>query len=367
VRVLHYVEHWLEMSSGFVHAHVTHSRHRGVVVSHNATENRQAFPFRPVVRLDRLAAVVPPRRWDAARDAALRAVAASYRVGVVHAHFGYAARDVVPLVTRTRLPFVLSLHGSDATSLPRRQVGHYDPIVDCVDAVVVPSQFLADVAVGLGFAREAVHVIPAGIDTSFFTPQPLPADPVVAFVGRLVDKKGVDILMKSWPLVRGEMPDARLQILGAGPLEGLVLADESVRRHVPDPARRAAQVRDLIRSARVVVSPSRTAANGDAESLLLVNLEAQASGRPVVTTHHGGIPEFVEPDESALLVDEGDVEGLAAVLVRVLRDRALAERLAARGPEVAARFDVRDCSARVDALYDAVSARAAGSARRRRV
>jgi glycosyltransferase involved in cell wall biosynthesis len=357
VRVLHYVEHWLEMSSGFVHAHVTRSSYRGVVVSHNATENRQAFPFRPVVRLDRLAAVVPSRRWDATRDAALRAVAASFRVGVVHAHFGYAARDVVPLVTGTRLPFVLSLHGSDATSLPRRQVGHFDPIVECADAVVVPSRFLADVAVELGFARETIHVIPAGVDTSVFTPQPLPADPVVAFVGRLVDKKGIDVLMQAWPLVRAEVPDARLHVLGAGPLEGLVAADQSVQRHVPEPTRRAEQVRALIGSARAVVSPSRTAANGDAESLLLVNLEAQASGRPVVTTHHGGIPEFVEPDDSALLVDEGDVSGLAGALVRVLRDGALAERLGARGPAVAARFDVRDCSARVDEVYDALRAR----------
>ena len=354
MRVLHYVEHWLEMSSGFVHAHVSHSRHRGVVVSHNATENRDTFPHRPVIRLDRLASVVPRRRWDGARDAALSAIAASYRVGVVHAHFGYAARDVLPLIDRTRLPFVLSLHGSDATSLPRRQPGHYDPIRERADAVVVPSQFLSDVAEELGFATERIHVIPAGIDTSFFTPQPLPTDPVVAFVGRFVDKKGIDVLMKAWPLVHGEVPDAQLHVLGAGPLEALVPHGTTIRRHRPDPARRAAQVRELIRSARVVVSPSRTATNGDAESLLLVNLEAQASGRPVVTTRHGGIPEFVEPDGSALVVEEGDADALAAALVRVLRDPTLADRLAARGPAVAGRFDVRDCTARIDDLYDAL-------------
>ena len=357
MRVLHYVEHWLEMSSGFVHAHVTHSRHRGVVVSHNATENRETFPHRPVIRLDRLATVVPRRRWDGARDAALRAIAASYRVGVVHAHFGYAARDVLTLIDRTGLPFVLSLHGSDATSLPRRQPGHYDPIRESASAVVVPSRFLGDVAVDLGFAAERIHVIPAGIDTSFFTPQPLPSDPVVAFVGRFVEKKGVDVLMRAWPLVHDEIPDAELHVLGAGPLETLLPDGTAIRRHVPDPTRRAAQVRELIRSARVVVSPSRTAASGDAESLLLVNLEAQASGRPVVTTRHGGIPEFVEPDGSALLVEEDDADNLAAALIRVLTDHALAERLAARGPVVAARFDVRDCSARVDEVYDAVRAR----------
>lgn len=366
MRVLHYVEHWLELSSGFVHAHVSHSRHRGVVVSHNATENRDAFPHRPVVRLDRLAAVVPQHRWPTARTAALRAVAAAYRVDVVHVHFGYAVRDVLPFVERTRLPLVLSLHGSDATSLPSRQPGHYDPVVDAVDAVVVPSRFLADVAVGLGFAAERIHVIPAGVDTSFFTPRPLPTEPVVAFVGRFVDKKGLDVLMQAWPLVRAAVPAAQLHVLGAGPLDSLLPADDpSVHRVIPDGRRRTAQVRDLLWSARAVVSPSRTAISGDAESLLLVNLEAQACGRPVVTTRHGGIPEFVEPDGSALLVDENDAEALADDLIRVLRDHELAHRLADRGPAVATRFDVGACSARIDELYDALSARRAdGSARR---
>lgn len=366
MRVLHYVEHWLELSSGFVHAHVAHSRHRAVVVSHNATENRDAFPHRPVLRLDRLAAVVPPHRWPAFRTSSLRAIASAFRVDVVHVHFGYAVRDVLPFVERTRLPLVLSLHGSDATSLPSRQPGHYDPVVDRVDAVVVPSRFLADVAVDLGFNRDRIHVIPAGVDTSFFSPRPLPEEPVVAFVGRFVDKKGLDVLMQAWPLVREAVPDAQLHVLGAGPLESaLPVDDPSVHRLMPDPERRTAQVRDLLWSARAVVSPSRTATSGDAESLLLVNLEAQACGRPVVTTRHGGIPEFVEPDGSALLVDENDAEGLADVLIRVLRDDELARRLAERGPSVAAQFDVRACSARVDELYDELSGHGAGGSARR--
>ena len=102
------------------------------------------------------------------------------------------------------------------------------------------------------------------------------------------------------------------------------------------------------------MAPSRTTADGDAESLLLVNLEAQATGRPVVTTDHGGIPEFVRAGETALVVPEADAGALADAIVTLLRDDALAERLAAAGPEWAARFDVSGCVARVDEVYDAV-------------
>jgi glycosyltransferase involved in cell wall biosynthesis len=356
--VLHYVEHWLDLSAGFVHGHVSRSAHRGVVVSHNRVENRGTFPHRPLVSLHPLASRVPPRRWPRDRTRVLGLLASAYRVRIVHVHFGYVVGDVLDLVRRRDLPLVLSLHGSDATALPAAQPGHYAEAIDLVSAVVVPSRFLADVARDLGFPTDRLHVIPAGIDTSFFTPAPLPDTPTVTIVGRLVEKKGLDVLLRAWPAVVAAVPGARLTVVGAGPLASALPGDDaSVRLVAPQADRRAEQVREAIRSARVVVTPSRTAASGDAESLLLVNLEAQASGRPVVTTRHGGIPEFVVADESALLVPENDADALASALVRVLTTDALAERLAAAGPTVAAGFDIADCARRVDAVYDALAGR----------
>ena len=351
--VLHYVEHWLELSAGFVHAHVTRSRHHKVVVSHNATEHLDAFPVSPLRRLDRLHRLVPERHWPRVRTTALTTVAAAYRAQVVHVHFGYVAGDVVPFVRARKMPLVLSLHGHDVTALVRTQPHHYDEIADVAAAVIVPSAFLRNVVLALGFEPSRVHVIPSGVDTSWFTPTAVPTRPLVAFVGRLVEKKGIDVLLQAWPSVRESVPAATLRVLGNGPLAPLVRnAGAGVEHVVPDPRRRAEQVRDLLHDARVVATPSRTSADGDAESLLLVNLEAQASGRPVVTTRHGGIPEFVDDGGSALLVAEGDPSALAAALVRVLDDDVLATRLGQHGPDVAKPFDVARCTAAVDDLYD---------------
>ena len=200
-----------------------------------------------------------------------------------------------------------------------------------------------------GRARSAT----SGVDTAFFTPLPMPTDgpPVVAFVGRLVEKKGVDVLMAAWPAVRAAVPDAQLHVLGEGPLATRLVGD-GVTRIRPEATQRREQVRDLLRIATVVTTPSRTAANGDAESLLIVNLEAQASGRAVVTTRHGGIPEYVADGTSALVVPENDAPALADALISVLRDRALAERLGAAGPSLAAQWDARAMTARIDDLYD---------------
>lgn len=356
--VLHYVEHWLDLSAGFVHAHVSRSRHRGVVVSHNRVENRDAFPFRPVISLAPLVRRVPARRWPRDRTRLLSALSTVANVRLVHVHFGYVVGDVTDLARRRGVPLVLSLHGSDATELPRQQPGHYTEAARQTKAMIVPSRYLADVAQGLGFDEQRIHVVPAGIDTSFFASTTPPDEPTVAFVGRLVEKKGLDILLQSWPAVVSAVPAARLTVLGDGPLATALPKDDPSVVHLrPQPQRRAEQVRETLRAARVVVTPSRTAASGDAESLLLVNLEAQSSGRAVVTTRHGGIPEFVRDGESALVVPENDPRALAAALVAVLTDDALAGRLAAAGPGVAAAYDVRACVARVDALYDELLAR----------
>jgi len=85
-----------------------------------------------------------------------------------------------------------------------------------------------------------------------------------------------------------------------------------------------------------------------------VNLEAQASGRAVVTTRHGGIPEFVEEGTSALVVAPDDADALAAGLVAVLQDPALASRMGAAGPAVAARFSLSAAAVAVDRVYDSL-------------
>jgi colanic acid/amylovoran biosynthesis glycosyltransferase len=101
-----------------------------------------------------------------------------------------------------------------------------------------------------------------------------------------------------------------------------------------------------------VVTPSRTGKTGDAESLLLVNLEAGATGRPVVSTQHGGIPEYVEDGRTGMLVPEADAAALGSAIVGLLRDRALAASLGQAAVAHVAQWDVRRCSARVDDLYE---------------
>lgn len=353
--VLHTMQRYLPLSEQFVHTLITRSRHRGVVISRDAIENRDAFPHAKVHSLARITRHQPPTLTERrALTAAYALAVLRYRASIVHHHHGYRLSDVIGVVRRMKRRLVVSVHGQDVTAFAGEWPGEFRNLPEA-DAVVVPSRFLIPAVERLGVASERIRVLPSGVDTRIFTPTPLPHDPVALFVGRFVEKKGLDVLLKAWPDVRRAVPAARLVLLGYGPLEPLVRTGVAGVELLPaDPARRGAQVRDAIRGSRVVVTPSRTAADGDVETLLLVNLEAQASGRPVVSTLHGGIPEFVEDGRSALLVPENDPDALAGALVRVLSDDDLAGRMAAAGPEVAAQFEWGACVRAVDDLYDSL-------------
>jgi colanic acid/amylovoran biosynthesis glycosyltransferase len=353
--IAQYIAQWLEYSDGFVAAQLARSRHHNVVISRDGWMCLDAFPYRPRHRLYlRGSGPLRPAVLDVQLSAWLKVSGAE----LVHVHFGWPAPDVLRTVRRG-WPYVLSVHGTDVTGFVNEHPDYYAEVIDAVDAVIVPSQFLAGRAAAVGFDSRAISVIPSGVDTSFFTPTPLPdGPPIVAFVGRLVEVKGIDVLLRAWPSILSQVPDATLAVLGYGELDYLLeTTDASVTYMRPDSTRRHEQVRDLLRRASVVVTPSRTASNGARESLLLVNLEAAACGRPVVSTAYGGIPEFVDDGVTGLLVPENDDEALAAAIVQVLSDRKLAARLGSAAATHVAHWDVRGCAARVDDLYDSVLSR----------
>jgi glycosyltransferase involved in cell wall biosynthesis len=351
---------WLPLSEQFVHAAVTRSRYRSIVVSRTTPQNRAAFAHRPVYSFGWF---LPPPRTPSGLERRsitlmLAAISAAHGVRLVHQHHGYRLRDVAGLIRRRKLPLVVSLHGQDVTTHFKQWPGDMIDGLPLASAVVVPSRFLADRVEGdLGVPASKIRIIASGgVDVDFFSPTPLPEGPPEAlWVGRFVEKKGVDVLLDAWETVRRSVPEARLRLLGppGGPLESLALrGGPGVEVEYADPAQRGEQVRQAMRRARLVVTPSRTASDGDAETLLLVNLEAQASGRPLVTTRHGGIPEYVDEGRTAILVPEADSTRLADALIEVLTDDGLAVRMSAAGPAWASRFSRDEAVAQMDGLYD---------------
>ena len=156
-------------------------------------------------------------------------------------------------------------------------------------------------------------------------PAPPPDRPVALFVGVLERYKAVDVLADAWRLAAPRVPDATLHVVGRGTLRGV---PEELARDLPEQTRwterlTTAEVVRALDEATVLVLPSRS------EGLGRVVVEAFCRGRGVVASRVGGIPDIVEDGVTGLLVPPEDPAALADALVRVLKDRALAERLGA--------------------------------------
>jgi glycosyltransferase involved in cell wall biosynthesis len=324
--VLHVVRDWAKPSEGFV---------ADVIGTTTATVPFVAFG-QPGP--GRKAAVPAYRvgRWDRQTRKALAVVAVARRVDLLHAHFGYWASHAAAVARFTHKPWALSLHGHDL-------LVEGVPEAASADLVVVPSQFLADAASRAGVRDERLRVIPSGIDLSlhpFRERLPHAGPVVVTFAGRYVEKKGV--LDVAQALVG--IDDVRCRFVGHGPMEPqlrALLAELRIDAELLDGAAVGA-VRQAIQETDLLVTASKVAPDGDAETLGLVNLEAQASGVPVITTRSGGIPEAVSP-QGAVLVPESDVPALhAAIADLVAHPGRWAEMGRAGRSHVALRFALGD-------------------------
>ena len=170
----------------------------------------------------------------------------------------------------------------------------------------------------------------------------IPADaPLALAVGRLIEQKDHATLLRAFALVRHAVPQARLAILGSGPLEDVTRAlveELGLVDAVTLPGR--TDIRDWLDRANVFVHTSRW------EGFGIVLLEAMLAGLPVVATRVSAVPEVVAAGETGLLVEAGDVNGLATALESLLTDRsaryrARRSRSATRARGVLGRTDGR--------------------------
>jgi glycosyltransferase involved in cell wall biosynthesis len=249
-------------------------------------------------------------------------------------------------LARVDVPVILDLHGNwrAATRLygsPLRRL--LDPAGDALsrravsgaDAIRTLSDFTTQLVRDLG--RDSTAVFPAYVELASFldpAPLPLPERPAALFVGVLERYKNVDGLVAAWRRAAARVPEAILHLVGRGRetrrIERLVA--ELPSRTTYTPQLTAPEVASALDASWALVLPSRS------EGLPRVVIEAFCRGRGVVGSRAGGIPDLVEEGRNGLLVEVGDVDGLAEALVRTLSDRGLAERLGAQARADAPRW-----------------------------
>jgi len=282
--------------------------------------------------------------WGPLYAASIAPAVAPYRgkVDVVLGSWAYPDGFAAVIAARILgVPAVVKLHGSDINLVaklpgPRRLLSWALPMAARVVAVSKP---LAEEVVSLGVARDRVAIVMNGVDADLFKPRDraaaraelgLPAGPLAVYVGNLKPEKGILDLCAAWATVVRHVPDATLAIVGGGPLRGEVEAQvaalgERVRVIGPQPLER---VPTWMAASDLLVLPSHT------EGTPNVVLEALASGRRVVATSVGGVPDLITDRKLGTLVPSKNPDALADALVLAVRqpyDPAEVAELGARG------------------------------------
>ncbi len=283
---------------------------------------------------------------------------------LMHAHFGADGLRALPLARRLHVPLIVTFHGSDATvtridkaKVPyghRRYLANRSQLQRGAAQIIAVSQFVKGKLLEQGYADAKVQVHYIGIDTRLFSPRPETTERTVLFVGRLVERKGVEYLIRAMAEVQKEGVDLDLVVIGDGPLRPQLelLAKNNLRRFQFLGVQPPEVVRDRLSRSSIFAAPSVTTASGEEEGFGMVFLEAQAMEKPVVSFDSGGINEAVEHGVTGILSPERDWQGLARDIHLLARDTDLCRRMGKAGrSRVLARFDIEKQTAILEDIY----------------
>ncbi|HEU4794526.1 MAG TPA: glycosyltransferase, partial [Pyrinomonadaceae bacterium] len=300
---------------------------------------------------------------------ALRSFFRRNRVDAVLAEFGPTATLVMDVCNYMDIPLIAHFHGFDAYrhSTLESYGKRYQQLFETAAAIVTVSYDMQAQLIKLGAPAQKVHYNACGVDPAVFKDaDPLNSPPVFVAVGRFVNKKAPHLTLLAFHRVLHEVPDARLIIIGDGPLWD---ATYQLARalNLLGPAELPGvlshtDVARTMRNARAFVQHSLQPRDGDSEGTPVAVLEAGAAGLPVIATRHAGIKDVVIEGKTGLLVDEGDVRGMAEQMIRLAKDPRLAADIGSAARErVAAEFSMQYS---IDRLWSIIDSAIQGSASR---
>ncbi len=287
---------------------------------------------------------------------------------LIHAHFGPDGVIALPLSRGLGIPLVVTFHGYDATTKDeyarksfynhRVYLRQRETLQNEAHLFIAVSHFIQEKLLAQGFPPEKIVVHHIGVNTELFQPDvSIDREPVVLFVGRFVEKKGCEYLIRAMDSVQATLPETQLVLIGDGPLrpELEALAASLLRNYRFLGSQDSTVVKQWMNRARLLCVPSVTAESGDSEGVPIVILEAQAMGLPVVGSRHSGIADAIAHGETGFLANEQDWQQLSQNILQLFNDSPLWQQFSQQGRvRVEALFNLKTQTQKLEALYQQV-------------
>jgi len=250
---------------------------------------------------------------------------------IIHAHFGPMGVMVAPIARKLGIPLVVSFLGYDGSRAIRskRWRKNYQSLDSDILAVIGISSDMCNRIHSVGFEKDKIHRIHLGVSIDKFSMR----DPKRDFdrksvkclhVGRLTSKKSPLKLIEVFYIAyQALLPniDLKLTIAGGGELYDLVenkVKELKLEKQIDILGDvNHEDVIKLFHETHIYTQYCEVAPDGDVEGQGVTFVEASASGLPIVTTRHGGIPDVVLNGQTGYLVEEGDIQGMADKIIEL--------------------------------------------------
>jgi len=288
---------------------------------------------------------------------------------LIHAHFLQDGAGILPFAARRKIPLVVTAHGYDATVTAREHARRSEGLwylalkpflLRYAQGIICVSNWIKQCLLEAGYPEEKLRVIPLGIDMNRLPTPPSPYGRRGAlFVGRLVEKKGVQYLLDAWAKLPPRVQREPLTIIGDGPLMPTLVEQARQLGITPNfmGPRPREDVFAAMASHRVFAMPSIRAANGDSEGLPIVLMEAQAMGMAIVAFDEGPMREAIKPGSTGLLARAHNSNDFADHLRTLVPATDLCEDFGKAGrAHVEAKFDLNRSVATLEDYYDEIVA-----------
>ena len=249
------------------------------------------------------------------------------RFDIVHAHFAYPTGFVGAIISKIfKKPFVLMVHGSDILDnwqnekfAKKRKFAIRYALTNADKIICASSYMKKQVTDLIGIHKNAI-VISYGINLSKFQIQQLAPnnnkEKTILFIGNLIPLKGVDVLINAFEIVKRQIANLKLNIIGEGYLKDelkLSIKQKGLDKEITFLGIiKNKELPKYLNHCNLLCLPSRQEAFG------VVLIETMACGKPVVASKIGGIVDIVQSEEAGYLFQPGDVNELAYFLKKAL-------------------------------------------------
>lgn len=272
------------------------------------------------------------------------------KIDVVFVEYGTVGAMVTKACQLANVPLVIHYHGFDVhhTQTVEAYLPWYKEAFSYASSFIAVSVDMAVELERLGAPAEKIHLASCGVDTSKFPVLDiLNTQKNFLAVGRFVEKKSPQSVVKAFKPVVEKFPDAHLWMVGQGPLfeetKALITAFKLEQSITLTGVLKTDQIKELMQQARIFVQHSVTAKNGDKEGTPVTILEAGSSGLAIVSTLHAGIKEAVVNNQTGFLVPEYDIAAMANYMIKLAEDVQLAADLGRKEAEhIRKSYDIND-------------------------